>query len=272
MAKWKRNGARWWKFDFHTHTPASSDFGKGHDQPHVPACTPGEWLLSYMAAGADCVAITDHDTAGWVDRLKEALKELEEENSGTCRTLHLFPGMEITVHGAIHLLAILEPSSSAADLDAVRGAAGLEATPGGSDGVTRGSFGEVVDAVVSAGGIAIPSHVDRVYGLFEQPAAALEQALSCENIFAMELLNPASRKPQLYLDKKLAWTEVLGSDAHHCTRHVGERYPGSHFTWVRMGSPSLAGLRLALLDVPLSVARSDQETGDPNRYAPRVLE
>ena len=26
---WKWPGARWWKFDFHTHTPASMDYGKG---------------------------------------------------------------------------------------------------------------------------------------------------------------------------------------------------------------------------------------------------
>ena len=25
-------GARWWRFDFHTHTPASEDYGKGVGQ------------------------------------------------------------------------------------------------------------------------------------------------------------------------------------------------------------------------------------------------
>ena len=29
---WRYPGARWWKFDFHTHTPASEDYGKGPDQ------------------------------------------------------------------------------------------------------------------------------------------------------------------------------------------------------------------------------------------------
>jgi len=27
--EWRYPGARWWKFDFHTHTPASKDYGKG---------------------------------------------------------------------------------------------------------------------------------------------------------------------------------------------------------------------------------------------------
>ena len=29
MKEWGWNGARWWKCDFHTHTPASNDYGKG---------------------------------------------------------------------------------------------------------------------------------------------------------------------------------------------------------------------------------------------------
>ena len=170
------------------------------------------------------------------------------------------------------MLAVFAPASSTADLEALRGPLGLDATPGGRDGVSLGSFVEVVDAVVTAGGLAIPAHADRVNGVFEQPETTLEQAFTCDSVFAMELLDPAFEKPQLYLDQQLAWTEVLGSDAHHCARQVGERYPGSHFTWVKMESPSLEGLRLALLDGPPSVARSDQETGDPNEHAPPALE
>jgi len=37
------HGAKWWKFDFHNHTPASNDFGKG-DATHK-AITPENWLL-----------------------------------------------------------------------------------------------------------------------------------------------------------------------------------------------------------------------------------
>ncbi len=38
MLHWPYPGARWWKFDFHTHTPASMDYGKGPDrtvQQHI---------------------------------------------------------------------------------------------------------------------------------------------------------------------------------------------------------------------------------------------
>ena len=273
MTEWKWNGARWWKFDFHAHTPASSgDYGKEQDQPQHRKCTPKEWLLDYMVAGIDCVAITDHNTGMWIDQLKEALEELENEKPETFRELHLFPGMEISVHGGIHVLAILAPSKTASDLQALCGAVGYEGTPGESNGVTRRSFVEVVDAVVSAGGIAIPAHVDEEKGLFQQQGATLQQALGCDQVFAMEMVDPTFQKPQPYIDKKPPWTEVLGSDAHRSAGQTGQRYPGSHFTWVKMGSPGLEGLRLALLDGPLSVCRSDQETGYPNQHAPLVLE
>ena len=58
--KWK--GARWWKFDFHTHTPASTgDYGTGQDREELMKREPREWLLDHMRAEIDCVAITDHN-------------------------------------------------------------------------------------------------------------------------------------------------------------------------------------------------------------------
>lgn len=53
-------GARWWKFDFHTHTPASFDYGRG-DQ-NAKQITPREWLLSFINSGVQCVAVTDHNS------------------------------------------------------------------------------------------------------------------------------------------------------------------------------------------------------------------
>ena len=32
-------GARWWKFDFHSHTPASLDYGKGPNQAQLKQIT-----------------------------------------------------------------------------------------------------------------------------------------------------------------------------------------------------------------------------------------
>lgn len=84
------HGAKWWKFDFHNHTPASNDFGKG-DATHI-AITPENWLLMYMTAGIDCVAITDHNSGEWIDKLKIALAAIEavEPKPAGYRKLYFF--------------------------------------------------------------------------------------------------------------------------------------------------------------------------------------
>lgn len=272
MKDWKWNGARWWKFDFHTHTPMSDGYGKGADQAALKTRTPKEWLLDYMRAGIDCVAITDHNTGAWIDQLKGALVDLKAENHVDFRSVHLFPGVEISVYGGIHLLAILGCEKSTSDIDSLLGAAGFKGTKGSSDVVTTKSLVEVVGAIISAGGIAIPAHVDKDNGLFRQTGTTLQQVLNCGDVFAMELVDATFLKPQPYIDKKLSWTEVLGSDAHHPSGNPGQKFPGSRFTWVKMGSPNIEGLQLALLDGSLSVLPSEGTTGDPNEHAALALE
>ncbi len=272
MIDWKWNGARWWKFDLHTHTPASDDYGKGADQAALKARTPKEWLLDYMRAGIDCVAVTDHNTGSWIDQIRQALADLEKVNHADFQPIHLFPGVEISVNGGIHLLAILGCEKSTSDIDSLLGAAGFNGTKGSSDAVTTKSFVEVVGAIVSAGGIAIPAHIEEDNGLFKQIGTTLQQALDCGDVFAMELVDATLQKPQPYINGKLSWTEVLGSDAHHPSGDPGQKFPGSRFTWVKMGSPSIEGLQLALLDGSLSVLPFEGTSGDPNSHTALALE
>ena len=266
------NGARWWRFDLHAHTPASDDYGKGSSQDALRARTQREWLLDYMRAGSDCIAITDHNSGAWIDTLKQELSAMAADQPNGFRELTLFPGVEISVNGGVHLLAILDPSKATSDIDSLLGAVGFSGTKGSSDDVTTKSFSEVVDAIEQAGGIAIPAHVDKSNSLFGFQGTTLDQALDNKNVFAMELLDPGAVKPQAYTDKKLLWTEVLGSDAHHPSGKAGQQFPGGHFTWVKMGTPNIEGLRLGLLDGGLSVRRSDLETGNPNHHAALALQ
>ncbi|MCP4658770.1 MAG: hypothetical protein GY856_25445 [bacterium] len=54
---WNWQGARWWRCDFHLHTPASNDFS---DQ----AVTADDWVAAVRSASLDAVAVTDHNTGG----------------------------------------------------------------------------------------------------------------------------------------------------------------------------------------------------------------
>lgn len=267
MSEW--NGARWWKCDLHSHTPASHDY---RDDPGK-VITPREWLLGYMRVGIDCVAITDHNSGEWINRVKTEYNELQSEKPEGYRPLCLFPGVEISVHGGIHLLAILGSDKTSSDVDSLLGAVEFPpSSKGSSDAVTKESFVKVVEAIVDANGIAIPAHADLPNGVFEQTGMTLKQILDCNDIFAVELVDPEYERPQLYQDKGLQWTGIIGSDSHHLPGGPDGRDPGSHFTWIKMGSPCIEGLRLALLDGDLSVRRIDEYSEDPNKHSSLTLE
>ena len=184
MKEWKWEGSRWWKFDFHTHTPASHDYGKGPDQSILKERTPKEWLLDYMRAGIDCVAITDHNSGEWIDDVKAALAKLERKRPEEFRPIYVFPGVEISVHGSIHLLAIFGCDKKTSDINSLLTKVGFDGEKGSSNAVTRLSLTEVIDEVNSVGAIAIPAHVDKNNGLFESMrGATLGQVLDKKKHF-----------------------------------------------------------------------------------------
>ena len=257
---WPYPGARWWKFDFHTHTPASSDYGKGPDQPSLREIAPRDWLLGFMQAGIDCVAVTDHNSGAWIDPLKQALRELAEDPPEGYRPLHLFPGVEVTANGGIHVLALFDIDKTSHVVSALLGAVGYEGAPGETEVAANGSPVEVAEAIVDAGGVPILAHVDGPSGAWALPGSSLGPLLDVEGLFSIEVTDPGHTPPNLYHQKQLNWAQVLGSDSHHSEAASGPRFPGSHYTWVKMAQPSREGLRLALIDGQgFSVRRSDEK-------------
>ncbi len=253
---WEYPGARWWKFDFHTHTPASEDY-------QTKGVTPRDWLLEFMRAEIDCVAVTDHNSGEWIDNLKATLRELEKEQHPEFRRLYLFPGVEITANGGIHVLAILDPSKATADINSLLGSVQYRDQRGASKRAADTPVIEVANQISQAGGIAIPAHVDGRKGLWELAGNTLEPVLTSGHIFAIEVMDVSLEKPELYRQHQLAWAEVLGSDSHALPNADKPKHPGSHYTWIKMEEPSIVGLRMALLDGErFSVQRSD-DAGRP---------
>ncbi len=225
-------------------------------------------MLAFMRAGIDCVAVTDHNSGDWIDRLKNALRELETKNHPDFRPLRLFPGVEITASTGTHVLAILDMDRTSADIATLLGDVGYRGTRGACDTVAEADPRGVTEAITKAGGIPILAHVDRPSGAWKLQGNVLMPLLDTPGLFAMEVLDRGSAKPDLYRQRKLAWAEVLGSDSHHPTGVDGTCFPGSHYTWVKMAAPSLGGLRLALLDGDgFSIRRSDES----QPFAPWVL-
>ncbi len=271
---WTWPGSRWWKFDFHNHTPASADYGKGN-ATDKEIC-PKDWLLNYMRAGIECVAITDHNSGDWIDKLKNALTELEESADPDYQPLCLFPGVEISVSGGIHILAIFDMDKTTSDIARLLGAVRYHGERGETAVNTELAAGDVINTIVKHGGLAIPAHVDKRAGLFEETGGHdLKAIIDNKNVIAIELVDSSYPKPQLYLASKRGWSEVLGSDSHYPPSQDADsshRFPGSSYTWVKMTEPSLEGLRLALLEGKHSLKRSDCYKENPNKPVDSLIE
>lgn len=275
MTSWNYPGSRWWKFDFHTHTPASADTYWAKNRADL---SPENWLLGYMACGIDCVAVTDHNSGTWIDALKAAYGRMESARPQGFRELTIFPGLEISANAGVHVLAIFDPGRTTADIDTLLGAVGYQGTKGDSDGVTSKGVAEVILAIIDAGGIPVPAHADGAKGLLQcRPdstgpaldAHTLRQALEVEGLLAVEWCDPRQPWPQCAERHRSSLAAVLGSDCHS---FQGSKVPGSTFTWVKMAAPTLEGLRLALLDGNgVSVRRSDEGAFDPFRVPAHLI-
>ena len=271
MIQWEFPGARWWKFDFHTHSPASDDFMKGSAQKDIEEITPERWLQRFMEAEINCVAITDHNSGSWIDILKETLEKLASSKSRPVwyRPLYLFPGVEITTNDEVHVLAIFGCDKSESDIDGLLGKVECQ---GGIKAISTQSTDAIVDEIAKRGGIAIPAHIDRNKGLLQLPARRLQRILGNENILAWEVCDDHCQDLPLSNSLRQQRTQVRGSDTHFkdLVPHKCLEDRIGTFTWVKMDKPSIEGLRLALRDGAASVNRNMAD--DPNNHADSVIE
>ena len=80
----KTQGLFFRKFDLHIHTPASKCF-------YDKNVTPEQIVQKAIQMKLSAIAITDHNTGEWVDKIKIAANKTN---------LTIFPGVEITVGDA----------------------------------------------------------------------------------------------------------------------------------------------------------------------------
>lgn len=258
---WNFPGSKWWKFDFHTHTPASDDYGRRDTS--VKNITPENWLRKAMESGLDCVAVTDHNSGGWIDTLKEANRNLQKAVAKPkwYRKLVLFPGVEITVadsRSRVHLLALFDPDCDSQKITGVLGACGITAGHGDDQSTsTTTGFVDTVKKIIEAGGIALPAHIDGAKGLLEKDkikSLTVELKKSLKNVFAAEFCDLHSFD-NAYPGLKEAMSHlasVAGSDAHN------PEDIGRYFSWIKMSQPSIRSLQLALRDYEFCVTNQSE--------------
>ncbi|MBI1410830.1 TrlF family AAA-like ATPase [Acinetobacter baumannii] len=237
-------GSQWYKFDFHTHTPASLDYRE------PSAISPQDWLKALMEKEIDCVAITDHNSGQYVDTLKSTYSQ--SVNEDWFRTLTMFPGFELTVSlGAsrIHLLAIFDPSISSAELTMILGSCQLNNTSLGDpeNCFSTLSITDAVKRIKDANGIVMPAHIEGPKGILHNITTSTPDLKEHLKLFdSAQFINPNHLiDPELNPELKTNCQHlaiVKGSDAHTLAQL------GASFSWIKMGTPNIDGLKYALRD------------------------
>ncbi len=261
-------GGKWWKVDFHLHTPGSYDYG--HGDVSLQSISPEEFLRNCMEKELDCIVVSDHETFKWVPELRNAQNRMRGDDADHYREIVIFPGIEINTQGNVHLLGIFDPSTSYEKLCEIFGKLGINEELR----LTDNSTNVVMEEITKNGGIAIPAHVDDNSGLFGRssrlppepnaenlsqpvPATIIKSVLNVDELLALEVLGENFHNG-LFEASHRKVSFVVGSDSH-TPNTIGQR-----FTWVKMGTPSIEALRLALFDTNDGTIRDIESAGNPN--------
>ncbi|WP_202598560.1 PHP domain-containing protein [Vibrio sp. V33_P6A3T137] len=236
-------GSKWYRFDFHNHSTASDDYNQ-------PDLTAREWLLSYMRKCVDAVVLTDHNTGKQVDKLKAELELMRVEASTNelpdYRPLVLFPGVELTATGDVHIIAMFDEDASSAEIERLIGQCNVNAPiPRGRNDATvlQGSVPTILTNIAANPNIlSILAHIDGPKGVLGiQNQGELEAAFKAKPD-AVEVRGCVSDIQGLNAKLIEDLPKLRGSDAHH-TDNAGTRT-----CWLKMSDLNFAGVRNAMLD------------------------
>ena len=259
-------GSRWWKIDFHVHTPASSDYGR-ENASLKETTTPDDILEAAMRKGLDGVVVADHNSGEWIDRLKAANEEFHNraEKPAWFRRLTIFPGVEITVSGGaarVHVLAVFDSCVNGSTITSLLGACGIHGGFGDAEHTsTKCGIEETIRHIREAGGIPIPAHIDAEKGYLFQAKSVPEGGRVFSDkgrIWVVEAVDGEAFKKSCPSEvgrflKGLAF--VRGSDAHKIDE-IGRRS-----SWVKISEPTKDALSLSFQSPAWSVKNQEE---DPN--------
>lgn len=282
-------GSRWFRCDFHVHSPKSDDYIPKTDTPEM-------WLRAAIDGGLDCVAITDHNSGEWIDELKVTLQKMKENEE---INLVLFPGVEITVQGGCHLLVLFDPSE---DRDHVKSFLTEAGIPNSKQGIIDEQAKDIIDVLVAAQnhqGICILAHANDTKGfLLHDSGKHKINVITNQLLHGIEIKNfddcschkiahDSKDSAQIYeantfnnetlstlheykRKRVSALAQVQFSDNHNLGGHslngIGERS-----TWIKMSYPDKEGLRLALHDGPMCCECYDVAMPNRNEYSHPII-
>jgi energy-coupling factor transporter ATP-binding protein EcfA2 len=256
--------SRWWKSDLQIATPAwkfsfpsNRTYDLAREEGRVQFAD--DYVAAAKAKGIEILAICDHNSHEWIDKMKEA---------GARNGVVIFPGCEVTTgSGAdgVHLLVLGDPSKTGREIDLLLASnLGFDGnTPrftsdsGGNrrPNVSSRTVQQILDDLPEGylvmaphafndNGIAAPGTVKgsvRWSALHHPRLAAIDPG-DCTNPTSDTFADRFRRRElnDYPCTKDLAF--IATSDAYSFDR------VGQSFTWIRMETPTLEALRQSCLD------------------------
>ena len=256
-------GMRFRRLDLHIHTPASACFIE-------PDVTPGMIVQQAIGAGMEAIAITDHHSGEWVDRVKAAAQ-------GT--SLVVFPGVEITVQPGVHIIALFPGDKTGAHVTDLLADLGIGKDQRGRREamVTRYGIQRVLEIISREhGALAVLAHIDDHKGVWHELDGQTRIQIWQEGRYAaVEYAGgtlpsqigqaPYTRRPAVY---RASDNPHPDQPAKHSHRGIGTRH--SRF---KLDDPiSLEGLRNCFNDPETRIQADPPPLGQEHDAAHPVLE
>lgn len=253
-----RAGLHFRKVDLHTHTPASDCFLD-------KTVTPDGFVRAAIGAGLDVVAVTDHNSGSWVDLVKAA----------AARTgLTVFPGVEITVQGGVHIIALFDVDKGTEHVRYLLGGLGISPEKQGKqDALCKKSAFDVVREITERGGLAILAHIDKPKGawvsltgqtrlqLFNQAPYSAVETSDGNLLPQFRQIKELRRKPATY---QASDNPDTANPGRHSLKGIG-----SQFAYFKLDDTiTLESMRQCFSDPPVRIRSSSW----PNSSAyPRIV-
>lgn len=238
--------AKWWKIDFHTHTPASKCFKD-------KLVTEEEWINSAINSRLDGVVVTDHNSVEWIKRLREANLKINKKDGK--RGLIIFPGVELCVGTSfIHVLIVFNPVLSNEKIQEFLTRTGITSEYY-ADTTMQVSEDELSKLIKEYSNdiLVIPAHFNKNKGLCKElNQNGIKEFAKKIRIDAIEVRDENDKKE--YSNKvtnKIISPVALVVGSDNPGEIIGEHSIigfGDSYTCIKMSECSIEGMRQAFLD------------------------
>lgn len=168
-------GNRWYKCDLHLHTPASECF-------EDKSITPQQFIEVVIQKEIECIAVTDHNTAEWVDNIRDIAKE---------KGIVVFPGVEVTCSDSkVHLLILFDIDYPKVKIEDFLVKINIDRDAfGTTSAYSNKGINEVAKIADEVGALVIPAHIDDYNGVGLVSNQIRKEFWKLENINAVQMIN-----------------------------------------------------------------------------------